>query len=235
MRSIIVVGLVIAVAVSADATAQGLLREVVVTGSRVMSDDYSSIPAISIEKRADFLVQRVRLTNDTRALDGRRAELYQTVRDLVNDASKRPSLALGFGDDFLVPITPKDYEIPLAPGTKRPDTTSTEFYLKRQLGPTDDVALALRELTTFIAKARMSGRTEIEPLYEVALSVVDPEKYRYEIIAQIAADAKRLQGAVGVSCKIDISGLSGRVSWQRSDVSQLMLYIPYEVNLRDCQ
>lgn len=234
MRSIIV-GLVIGLAVHTEASAQGSLGEVVVTGSRVMSDDYSSIPAISVEKRADFLVQRVRLTNDTRALDGRRTELYQTIRDLVNDAAKRSHLALGFGDDFLVPITAKDYEIPLSPGTKRPDTTSTEFYVKRQLGPADDVALALRELTTFITKARMSGRTEIEPLYEVALSIVDPEKYRYEIISQIAADAKRLQGAVGVGCKVDISGLSGRVSWQRSDVSQLMLYIPYQVNLRDCQ
>lgn len=234
MRSIIA-GIVIAAAVHSGASAQGSLGEVVVTGSRVMGDDYSSIPAVSIEKRADFLAQRVRLTNDTRALEGRRTELYQTIRDLVNDASKRPNLALGFGDDFLVPMTAKDYEIPLLPGTKRPDTTSTEFYVKRQLGPSDDVAQALRELTTFIARARMSGRTEIEPLHELALSVVDPEKYRYEIIAQIAADAKRLQGVVGVGCKVDISGLSGRVSWQRSDVSQLMLYIPYEVQLRDCQ
>lgn len=232
---IFIAGIVIAVVTATDASAQGSLGEVVVTGSRVMSDDYSSIPAISIEKRADFLVQRVRLTNDTRALEGRRMELHQTIRDLVSDASKRPNMALGFGDDFLVPITANDYEVPLSPGTKRPDTTSTEFYVKRQLGPSDDVAQALRELPSFITKARMSGRTEIEPLYEVGLSVVDPEKYRYEIIAQIAADAKRLQQAVGVDCKVDISGLSGRVSWQRSDVSQLMLYIPYEVQLRDCQ
>jgi hypothetical protein len=234
MRNFIV-AFVIAIGPSAGAFAQGSIGEVVVTGSRVMGDDYSTIPAVSIEKRADFLVQRVRLTNDTRAIDGRRTELYQMIRDFVNDAAKRPNVALGFGDDFLVPITAKDYEIPLSPGAKRPDTTSTEFYVKRALGPADDVAQALRELTTFIAKARMSGRTEIEPLYEVALSIVDPEKYRYEIISQIAADAKRLQGAVGVGCKVDISGLSGRVSWQRSDVSQLMLYTPYEVQLRDCQ
>jgi len=234
MRNLIV-ALVIAVAVAASASAQGSLDEVVVTGSRVRGDDYSTIPAVSIQKRADFLVQRVRLTNDTRALEGRKAELYQTIRDLVSDASKRPNLALGFGDDFLIPINAKDYEVPLSPGTKRPDTTSTEFYVKRALGPTDDVAQALRDLTTFITKARMSGRTEIEPLYEVGLSIVEPEKYRYEIIAQIAADARRLQGAVGVGCKVDISGLSGRVSWQRSDVSQLLLYIPYEVQLRDCQ
>lgn len=234
MRSFIVV-LLLSSGFPTVASTQESLGEVVVTGSRIRGDDYSSIPAVSIEKRADFLVQRVRLTNDTRAPEGRRTELYQTIRDLVSDAAKRPNVALGFGDEFLIPITAKDYEVPLTPGNKRPDTTSTEFYVKRGLGPTDDVGQALRELATFISKARMSGRTEIEPIYEVALSIVDPEKYRYEIITKIAADAKRLQSAVGGGCKVDISGLSERVSWQRSDVSQLTLYIPYEVQLRDCQ
>lgn len=234
MRSFVAVFL-LSTAFPSIALAQESLGEVVVTGSRIRGDDYSSIPAVSIERRADFLVQRVRLTNDTRAPEGRRTELYQTIRDLVNDAAKRPNVALGFGDEFLIPITANDYEIPLSPGTRRPDTTSTEFYVKRGLGPADDVTQALRELTTFITKARMSGRTEIEPLYDVALSIVAPEKYRYEIIAQIAADAKRLQNAIGTGCKVDISGLSERVSWQRSDISQLTLYIPYEVQLRDCQ
>ena len=217
------------------ALAEGQLGEVVVTGSRVRGDDYSSIPAVSIEKRADFLVQRVRLTNDTRSQDARRTELYQTIQDLLADAGKHPGIALGYGEEFLIPISAKDHEIPLEPGAKRPDTTSTEFYIKRALKPGDDVAETLRELRSFITKARMSGRTEIEPLYDVALSIVDPEKYRYEIIAQIASDAKKLQTSVGSGCRVDISGLSGRVSWQRSDISQLTLYIPYEVELKDCQ
>ena len=227
--------LLLACSFAGAGAAQENLGEIVVTGNRVLSDDYYSMPAISIDKRADFLVQRVRLTNDTRAADARREELYRTIRDLLADAAKQPGIALGYGDDFLIPITVKDYEIPLEPGSGRPDTSVAEFYIKRALGPGDDVAGVLRSLRSFVEKARMNGRTEIQPLHDVGLSVVNPDKYRYEIIEKIAADARKLQAAVGPQCRVDIAGLSARVSWQRSDVSQLTLYIPYEVQLTGCQ
>lgn len=214
---------------------QGQLREIVVTSSRVSGEDYSGIPAITLERRADFLVQQVRLTNDTRAADARRKELYQTIRDLLADAARKPGMALGYGDEFLIPITADNHEIPLHAAGQRPDTSSTTLYVKVALGPNDDVSKALSALSAFISKARVTGRTEIQPQDDVALSIVNPERYRYEIISQISADAKKLQASVGPQCRVSISGLSNRVSWQRSDISQLTLYIPYEVQLTDCQ
>ena len=68
----------------------------------------------------------------------------------------------------------------------------------------------------------------------MGLSLVKPEKYRYEIIAKISEDAKKLQETVGVQCKVELSGLSNRVSWQRTDISQLTLYVPYQVQLTGC-
>ncbi len=111
----------------------------------------------------------------------------------------------------------------------------TELYIKRAIGAEDDVASLLRSLRSYIERARMSGRTEIEPVDEVALSIVNPDKYRYEIIEKIAADARKLQAAIGPQCQVDISGLAKRVAWERSDVSMLTLYIPYEVQLTGCQ
>lgn len=209
--------------------------EIVVTGSRISGEDYLRIPAITIEKRADFLVQQIRLTNDTRAADARRKELYQTVRDLLSDAAKKPGMALGYGDEFLIPITSESYEIPLSSTGQRPDTSSTELYVKVALAADDDVAKALAALSSFIAKARVTGRTEVQPLDDVALSIVNPERFRYEIITQIQQDAKKLQSTVGPQCRVSLSGLSSRVSWQRSDISQLTLYIPYEISLTECQ
>src|SRR5436190_22851573 len=89
--------------VGAPAFAQ--VDEVVVTGSRISGDDYSGIPSVVLLRRADFLVQRIQLTNDTRAEDARNAELHQTIRDMVSDASKRSGIALSYGDEFLIPIT----------------------------------------------------------------------------------------------------------------------------------
>jgi len=211
------------------------VEEIVVTGSRISGDDYSRMPAVVLQQRADFLVQRIRLTNDTRAEDARTKELYQTIRDMVGDAAKRTGMALSYGDEFLIPITATAYEVPLSEGGKRADTSSTSIYVKMALGEKDDVPDAIAKLRSFIKKGRLSGRTEIEPDGDVGLSLVAPEKYRYGIIAKITEDAKKLHASVGAQCKIRLSGLSNRVSWQRSDVSELTLYIPYQVELTDCQ
>lgn len=230
---LLITAILITCTCAAPALAQ--MEEIVVTGARVSGDDYSRIPAVVLERRADFLVQRIRLTNDTRAEEGRTKELYQTIRDMVVDAAKRPGIALSYGDEFLIPITSSDYEVPLDKGAKRPDTSATELYVKMALAEKDNVQKAIAELSAFIKKARVSGRTEVEPAGDVGLSLVTPEKYRYDIIARITEDAKRLQQAVGSQCKVEISGLSNRVSWQRSDISELTLYIPYQVQLTGCQ
>lgn len=107
--------------------------------------------------------------------------------------------------------------------------------MKLALGSRDNVRESIAALNAFIKKARVSGRTEVEPLDDVGLSLVSPEDYRYDIIAKITQDAKKLQAALSAQCKVEISGLSNRVSWQRSDVSQLTLYIPYQIQLTGCQ
>lgn len=233
MRNLpLVVGSILACTWATSALAQ--LEEVVVTGSRVSGDDYSRIPAVVLERRADFLVQRIGLVNDSRAAEGRAKEIYQTIRDMLSDATKHPGVALSYGDEFLIPITPADFEVPLGKGAK-PDTSTTALYVKLALAEKDNVQKAIAELRSFIKKARASGRTEIEAAGDVGLSLVTPEKYRYDIIAKITEDANRLKSAVGSQCKVEISGLSNRVSWQRSDISQLTLYIPYLIQLNGCQ
>jgi len=232
-HSRIVLALVLAVVTGAPAWAQ--VDEVVVTGARISGDDYSAIPAVVLQRRADFLVQRIRLTNDTRAEDARIRELHQTIRDMVSDAVKKPGIALSYGDEFLIPISATATEVVLSAGGKRPDTSSASIYVKMALAEKDNVPAAIANLTAFIKKARISGRTEIEPEGEVGLSLVAPEKYRYEIIGKVTEDARKLREAVGSKCRIQLSGLASRVSWQRSDVSELTLYIPYQIQLADCE
>jgi len=209
--------------------------EVVVTGARISGDDYSAIPAVVLRRRADFLVQRIRLTNDTRVEDARIRELQQTIRDMVSDAAKKPGIALSYGDEFLIPISASATEVVLSAGGKRPDTSSASIYVKMALAEKDNVPAAIANLTAFIKKARISGRTEIDPEGEVGLSLVTPERYRYDIISRITEDARKLKEAVGSKCRIQLSGLAKRVSWQRSDVSELTLYIPYQIQLTECE
>jgi hypothetical protein len=226
--------LVSILACSSSAPLLAQVEEVVVTGSRINSDEYSRMPAVVLERRADFLVRPIRLTNDTRSEEARTQEIYETLRDMVADSAKHAGFALGYGEHFLIPITATDYEVPLERGD-RPDTSATTLYVKMALGEKDDVQKAIAEPDAFIKKVRLSGRTEVYMTGEVGLSLIKPEKYRYDIIAKITQDAKRLQSATALQCKVEISGLSNRVSWRRSDVSLLTLYIPYEIQLTGCQ
>jgi hypothetical protein len=229
----IVLTLTLALIAAVPAWAQ--VDEVVVTGSRISGDEYSGIPTVVLQRRADFLVQRIRLTNDTRAEDARIKELQQTIRDMVSDATKRPGIALSYGDEFLIPISAAATEVVLGAGGKRPDTSAANVYVKMALGEKDNVPAAIAKLASFIKNARISGRTEIELEGDVGLSLVTPEKYRYDIISKITEDAKKLREAVGAKCRIQLSGLANRVSWQRSDVSELTLYIPYQIQLSECE
>ena len=228
-----IIGLV-AFLLSAVSPAWAQLEEVVVTGSRLSGEDYSRIPAVVLQRRADFLVQAIRLTNDTRLPDARKRELYQTIRDMVADAAKQRGIALGYGDEFLIPVTATDYEVPLSNGNKS-DTSSAEIFVKLALSTSDDVAKSISTVNAFIKQARLTGRTEVEPIGEISLSLVKPEKYRFDIIAKIAEDAQRVRDAVNKQCEVHISGLSNRVSWRRSDVSELTLYVPYEIELQGCK
>ena len=210
------------------------LDEIVVTGTRISGDDWDGMPAVTLTRRADFLIQSIHISNDTRDADARKREIYDTLRALVADAAKH-GLSLGYGGDFLIPVTAKDYQVPLGVRGSRPDTNDLSIYVKQPIGPTDDVAGVIAKIQAFIKNARLVGRTTVEAEGGVGLTVVNPERYRYDIIALIGADAKKMQATVGSVCKVNLGDLSSRVSWERTDIAELTLYIPYEVELVECQ
>ena len=211
-------------------------EEIVVTAMKRSAAGQSlpALPAVTIRKRADFLLQSVELTNDTRDAAGRQEELHQTLRGLATAAAKTPALSLAWQSGFLIPITEKDYRIDLAESGDREDTNSATIFIKYALTPTTDVNAAIRTLNEFVRGAKMVGRSKLEPSGEMALSVVNPERYRGEVIAALAATVRDLRASFGPTCKIAISDFSQRLQWQRSDVSELTLYLPYDLKVEGC-
>ena len=212
-------------------------EEIVVTASRLRADQPPpALPAVVIRKRADFLLQSVELTNDTRDAKARENELYQTLRGLVTAAAKTPGLSLAWQNGFLMPITERDYQIPLQPDDDRDDASRVVLYIKYALTPQSDVPRAVKTLADFVGNAKMAGRSSIEPLGDVALSIVNPERYRPEVVQAIAASVKDLQQAFGPACKVRVGlgDFSNRLQWQRSDVSELTLYLPYRLSVEGC-
>lgn len=212
-------------------------EEIVVTAARIRADQPPPpLPAVVIRKRADFLLQSIELINDTRDAKARENELYQTLRGLAAAAAKTPGLSLAWQNGFLMPITERDYQIPLQPDDERDDASRVVLYIKYALTPQSDVPRAVKTLAAFVDDAKMVGRSSIEPLGDVALSIVNPERYRPEVVQAIAASVKDLQQAFGAACKVRVGlgDFSNRLQWQRSDVSELTLYLPYRMSVEGC-
>lgn len=208
------------------------LEEVVVTGEQ--ASDYSEMPAVTITKPADFLVQQVQLVNDSRSPDLRKREIIETIQGMLKRAASDRAIDLSYGEGFLMPVNLTDESLQIIEDKKRPDTADVELYVKVTLAAGDDTKLKIATLRKFIEKTPLVGRTEVEPLGDVGLSIVRPEKYRYDILAKIAEENARLAKVVGSKCQIKVSGLSRRVMWERTEVAELMLYIPYEMEMSHC-
>ena len=222
-------GLAVSVATAQDAA----LEEIVVTGSRV-DVDYYEMAAVTITRKADFLVQNIRLVNDSRAPDLRRAEIIETIENLIQRSRSMEGMALSYGRGFLEPINLDDESLQLLEDRQRVDTSYIDIYAKVAFSPDRNSKTQIADLREFISGAKRAGRTEILPQGDIGLSIVGPEQYRYEIIEKIATENAKVSQAMNADCEITIGGLDGRVQWDRTSVSELTLYIPYGMEVSNC-
>ena len=123
-----------------------------------------------------------------------------------------------------------NYKEKLREADQRADTMFGDILLKVPISEGDDVGKLTDELRTFAAKIHVVGRTEVFPA-QIGVSIVDPEKYRYELLDKIAQDLRTVKNIFGEDYRIAISGLDQRISWERTNVSEVELYIDYKFML----
>ena len=215
-----------------SAATMAQLEEVVVTGARV---DFYEMPAVTVVKEADFLVQNIRLVNDSRSPDLRREEILGTIEAMLRRAGRMSGMALSYGTGFLEPIDLTDDSLQLIEDRQRIDTSYVDIYAKVEFEANRSARDQIAALREFISSAEIVGRTEIEPLGDIGLSIVGPEQYRYEIIQAIADENRRLKEALTSECEVSVTGLESRVQWERTSVSELTLYIPYSLEVTNCR
>jgi hypothetical protein len=211
MRGILLgVALTAAVAVH-DAAAQEATETVVVTGSRISYD--SEAPSVTLERRADHLITKVRVVCDTRDLDRRKDELRQTLRNMIAGAGG--SISLSVGDDILVPFTDKMLDKVIVPDSKA-DTSDAYVVIRTELTPSDTFDGAVQRIKDYIARTPKSGRTEILTDQPWNLGIVQPERYRAQLIAEIAENAKKTAANFGPGYEARVEGLQRRIQWYQS-------------------
>ncbi len=210
--------------------AQGIgLSEVVVTAQRREADNYSAdMPAIGLLRTADFVLQEVTITGDTRDKEGREAEIYDMIKGAIATAA-HSGVQLAYGDHTVEPLTLQTYRSLTLQKDNRPESEKVSFLVKSPLSSTVDARAAQSRITAFVKSVKPVGRAQIEQSDDVSLSVVAPDKYRGAIADQIALDAKAMAARLGDGYAVEIEGLNRPVEWARSSLSEVMLYIPYKL------
>lgn len=205
----------------------GLIEEVVVTGIRASADDFYEIPAVTIRKNADFLVQSIRLVNDSRSPELRRTEIIKTINNLISASAKVKGIEISYGDGFLEPVKLNDEALELLDHKGKSDTAYINLFVKVAFKKDDLAKPQIASLRSFIQNAKLEGRTLIEEHGDIGLSIIEPQKYRYEILQAVSEESKKMRDILGSTCSVAVKGLEGRVFWERVSVGELMLYIGY--------
>ena len=206
-------------------------QEIVVTGSRASLDSYSAqTPAVGLKKVADFAIQPVAVTGDTRDADQRHEEMYQTIRRAI-ELSGAHGVQLAFGELVVEPLTLANYR-ELTFGTdSRPDTNRVGLLVKAPLTGADAKAATAR-IDRFLKAIKPVGRALVVPSDDLSLSVVAPDQYRPEIGRIIAADAAAMAAKFGPDYAVEVRGLNRPVDWSRASLTEVFLYISYELVIR---
>jgi len=187
-------------------------------------------PHLFVLKRADHLITRVRVTCDTRDFAQRRAELKDTLRNMIRSAAGTATISLGVGDTIVVDLSESDFD-DLINGDMRPDTSSALVVIKTKISDKDTLRAAMQRVNSFIATTPKAGRSEILREGDWNLTIVGPEQYRDAIVGLVVSDAKHTAEMFGAGFGIAVDGLEHRVSWYQKGPLDLGLYIPYTLTI----
>jgi hypothetical protein len=219
---------------SAPALAEGM-DEIVVTASRYQERfEQVRMPAITLQRRADFVVVDLSIESDSRDLELRRGELSQTLKDLAQKAKPGGAVSVAIleeNDDETAGetrIRPYSYEAAMAlvRGGGRPDTSRLTLLLRTAVGKDDTLESISDRLDAFVRTLQKPGRIAVST-GEENLTLVNPAQYRRPLIESVAADAKATIAMLGAGYGATITGLESRVAWKRSADLELTLYMPY--------
>ncbi len=222
---------VLLAAMSVPVFAQDLSSsEIIVTGSRIDNDDFAdSRPAVGLRRKADFLVQEVIIRGDTRDAEQREREIRSMLTQAINRAGKS-GVELAQGAYIVTRITNENAgELELS-SDRRPDSELIRFLVKAPLGDAT-IQQAQARIASFIEAVPEIGRAQMDQSGDPTLSVVGPDSFRDQIIAEVAADSKRQAALMGAGFSVELTGLNMPVQWTRAGPGEVLLYIPYELRV----
>ncbi len=212
----------------------GMIEEVIVTGSSVSIEfDEEQIPAIKLLKRADSILLEVTITNDSRKKEMRYEEIHKTLHDMIKKSAKYKNIILGYGDGVFRSLDAGNYKsIVLTENRNVNDTTYTTIFVKTSLeGQKEKPRELIQDIKTFINNVQLVGRTDIDRGDNPILTIINPEKYRYDLINKISEDTKKVTQSFGDDYRVIVEGLQQPLLWERATIDEMYLFIIYRYQI----
>lgn len=209
------------------------LEEVVVTAIRISEYDEEEVPAVKLIRKADSVLLEVKISNDSRKKEMRTSEIQQTLKRMIELSDKYENIMLGYGNETFHALDLKNYkDLTLSADDRRVDTNYVNVFVKTSIQKNKNNSRKLiDDIKKFIIGISVVGRTELVNDDEPKLTIINPQKYRYELVNIIAEDAKRVTASFGGDYRVVLKGLSTPLIWERASIDEMALFILYSYHV----
>jgi hypothetical protein len=192
--------------------------------------DNRQVPHVVLMRRADNLLVEVHVVCDTRDPSRRIEEMKATLRNMVRAAGKEHGIELGQGEEIVGAFDETMIEAVIKPDSKA-DTSSATLLVKTPVAAGDSFDQASRRIKTYIDKVAKVGRSEVLIKGDWQLTLIGMRRYRPEIVAAVADDARRAAADFGDGYGVHVTGLEHPIQWYQAGPLDLALYIPYKLEI----
>lgn len=205
------------------------LGEVVVTANR-QNTRYAQQdrPVVGLRRQADAAVMPMAISSDTREEAVRKKEIHAVLLGAL-DRAATAGLDLVSGTVQIAPVTRANYQDLPFQWAGRADTSKVDLMVRVKLA--GSAAQAEKRLTDFIKAIPGSGRGVTDKTGGMTLTIVDPDRYRDDIVRLVAEDAKHNAAMFGPDFGFNVSGIDGQVGWSQVGSTEVFLYLPYRYTI----
>ena len=203
------------------------METVAVTGSRISE----SIPGVVLKRQGDFLLLDVVVESDSREFSLRKQEIEATVENLLTQAKNESSITVSIDANGLIYPLESSEDLPIYSGS-RPDTSRTSLILRTPIPQNiQNIQELVTRLQVFGNNVEEVGRAAISATGDPAVSVVNPEQYRMDVIETVLEEIDMVTRELGTNYRVVITGLDRRMQWRGTDATNVIFYIPYSYSI----
>ena len=209
-------------------------EELLVTAVRT---DKLTVPGASLRRPADYLLQQIKVSNDSPDEKVRKEEILQTLRLMENAAERDKGIELALLADYrtVVPMKPDVAALKMTRGN-RVDTSEVTVCIKVKIIPGASNAPALFErLKSFPNSIKPAGRSALDVSGNPELTLINPDQYREQVVKLYAADSRLVTSALGADYRVVTKGIDRQLQWVRDGLLDVVIYIPYEYDVIPAQ